>query len=99
MKAVLVSMGDNNRVVAFSRTSAEPGDCEALKLVIKATFSDVLLPGQTFFLQIKSEEWGGVFIDLLEKEIPDKSVIKAVVRKPEVCICRFFSHGYMLYYY
>ena len=92
MKAVLVSMGDNNRVVAFSWTSAEPGDCQALKLAIKATFSDVLLPGQTFSLQIKSEEWGGVLINLLEKEIP---VIKAVVRKPEVC---FFSHGYMLYY-
>jgi len=89
MKTVLVSMGDNNRVVAFGRTSdVRPVDSEALTLAIKAAFSDVLLPGQTFFLQIKSEEWGGVFVDILQQaEIPDKSMIKAVVmnvQKPEI---------------
>ena len=118
---------------SFDRTSDMPVDSEALALAIKAAFSDVLLPGQTFFLQIKSEEWGGVFVDIysnnnvvsgvtpiwrnvalsgtslssqksvpvcttvpisVKQEIPDKTMIKAVVtnvQKPEVGIC-CFSH-------
>lgn len=78
MKTVLVSMEDNNQVVAFGWTSNVPVDSEALTLAVKAAFSDVL-PGQTFFLQIKSEEWGGVFVDTFQQEIPDKSMIKAIV--------------------
>ena len=81
IKRVLVGMGDNNRVVSFQTTDSD--DITALSASIEDVFSDVLLPGQTFFLQVKSEEWSGVFLDLLEKaEIRDKSVIKAVVRKP-----------------
>ncbi len=76
-KVMLVNMGDNKRIVPFL-ASSRGDDAEALSVAIQATFSDVLLPGQTFFLQLKSEEWGGAFIDLLQGEIPDKSVIKAV---------------------
>ena len=76
-------MGDNIRVMSFP-TSTATADNEALTLAIKTTSSDVLLPGQTFFLQMK--RGGGIFVDLLEMGLPDKLVIKAVARKPEVCI-------------
>ena len=69
MKTVLTIMGDNTRVVSFP-TSAATVDNKALTLAIKTTFSDVLLPGQTFFLKMKREEWGGVFVDMLEMEVP-----------------------------
>jgi len=72
MKTVLVSVGDNTQVVSFGRSSASTADSEALAPAIQAAFNDLLLPGQTFFLQMKCEEWGGVFVDLLEKEVPDK---------------------------
>ncbi len=91
-KTVLVSIGENNRVVTFQSptaacetTPAEPvaaTDVGALQVATKAAFSDILWPGQTLFFQIKSQEWGGVFIDLLENEVPDKAVIKALVRNP-----------------
>jgi hypothetical protein len=85
-KTVLVSLGDNTRVVSFTADSSA-GDSEALTESVKSTFQDVL-PGQSFFLQIKSEDWGGVFLDLLpEDRIPDKSVIKAVLVKPATEVC------------
>ena len=38
----------------------------------------MLQPGQEFFLKVKREEWGGVFMDLQEKdELINKSVVKA----------------------
>ena len=48
MKTVLMSMGDNNRVVAFGRTSDVPVDSKAFALAMEAVFSDVL-PRQIFF--------------------------------------------------
>ena len=58
-KTVLVNMGENTRVVTFA-TSSDVDDAEALAVAIKTTFADILLPNQTFFMQIKSEEWAGV---------------------------------------
>ncbi len=49
MKTVLVSVGDNTRVVSFGRSSASTVDSEALAPAIQAAFNDLLLPGQTFF--------------------------------------------------
>ena len=73
---ILVLLGDNTRVVSF--------ECRGdMKKAICETFKDVLEPNQDFFLQIKSEEWGGVFVDLTnDQEVGDKSVVKAVVKPP-----------------
>lgn len=88
-KTVLVNMGENTRVVVFA-TSSDVNDAEALAVAIKTTFADILLPNQTFFVQIKSEEWAGVFVDLLEREIPDKSVVKAIVQAPKTEVCTVY---------
>ena len=46
-----------------------------------------------FFLQLKSEEWGGVFLDLLPNDdFPDKSVIRAVLQPTTevyILLCRY----------
>ena len=42
---------------------------------VHTTFSDIIHPVQDFFLQIKDDEWGGAFVDLLDDwEIVDKSI-------------------------
>ena len=79
-KMVLVSVGDNKRIVSFS-TPAVSADTEALTEAIRVSFKDILQPGQDFFLQLKSEEWGGVFLDLLQsQEIFDRSVVNVVMK-------------------
>ena len=72
---MLACFGDSKRVVACCSYDVETA--------VKQVFGD-LLSGREFFLQLKSEEWGGVFIDVMESEnIPDKSLLK-VTLKPEV---------------
>ena len=90
-KQVIVSMGDNKRVVSFSNTATSAvSDAKALTQAIRASFKDILQPGQEFFLQLKSEEWGGVFLDLLgSEEIANRSVVKAVL-KPVTEVSKFF---------
>ena len=36
--------------------------------------------------QIKDEEWGGEFVDLLDQQIPHRSHIKAMYQGPETSI-------------
>lgn len=76
-KTVLVCMGENKRVVHI------PADAEADALIqaIRDSFKDIVQPGQEFFLQLKSEEWGGVFLDMLgQTVIADRSVVRAVMK-------------------
>ena len=80
---MLVKIGDNRRVVSFSSTPGST-DAEALTKAIKETFRDVLIrPNQELLIQVlKSDfkEWGEVFIDVLDKEIEDKSVINVLLK-------------------
>ena len=78
-KVVLICVGETTRPVTFS-TSTTSIDAESLVKAVRITFSDILVPDQKFFLQ-KCEEWGGRFIDLVGKEdIPDRAVVRAVLR-------------------
>ena len=84
-KLVLVSIGVNVRTVSFSTpASSQPAtitEIQALNDAIRISFEDVLQPGQEFFLQLKSEDWGGEFIDLQgTQEIADRSVVRAKPR-------------------
>ena len=59
---VLVCFGDSKRVVVCC--SSQTSDVET---AVKQVFGD-LLSGREFFLQLKIEEWGGVFIDVMESK-------------------------------
>lgn len=76
-------MRENTRPVSFSTVVT---DTEPLMKAVQVTFSDVLQPGQDFFLQVKCEEWEGAFVDLVgSQEIADRSLIRAVIKPaPEV---------------
>ena len=75
-KCILVLLGNNTRVVKFTS-----GVVDVVMSEIRNAFSDVLQSGQEFFLKVKREEWGGVFVDVQENdEIVDKSVVKAEMK-------------------
>ena len=76
---MLVSMGEHKRPVKFS-TIIRITDKEALTQAVQVTFDDILQPGQEFFLQLESEDWG-TFLDLPDShEVADRSVVKAVIK-------------------
>ena len=77
-RSILVLLGKNTRVVTFPSDLESEVNVGVAMSAIRNSFSDVLQPGQEFFLKVKREEWGGVFVDLQEKdELIDKSVVKA----------------------
>ena len=43
----------------------------------RIVFQDQLAREDDVYLQIKDESWGGIFVGVLEQEIPDRSIIKA----------------------
>ena len=75
-KTVLVSLDERNRPVTFSGTK------EDLLEEIRVVFQDQLTHEDDVYLQIKDESWEGIFVDVLEQEIPDSSIIKATRIKP-----------------
>ena len=72
-KSVLVRMGAYSRVVAFQSSSD-------LAASIKAVYEDFPdISCGKLHLQIKDEAWGGEFVDLEDREVPDRSILKALV--------------------
>ena len=64
--------GVRTRVVSFI------GDKEGLLSAVLSSFKDVLHSQVTFFY-IQDDSWGeNVFVELIDLEIPDRSVIKVV---------------------
>ena len=53
------------------------GSNQQLCTAVRNAFADVLSPTDEIFLQIKDETWGGMFIDLVDQDVPDRSVLKA----------------------
>ena len=96
-KRVLVEIGSNRRPVVFKPESGR--ELVELKQAVVESFRDVLSTTdiKDLLLQIKSEEWGGEFVDVLDTDaIPDKSIIKARVTTVEVAI--HDSHGTRVYF-
>ena len=66
-----------------------------LKSAVVETFGDVLKSNQDFFIQVKNEQWGGMFIDVLDKEIVDKAIINVILKATEQVCCVYKIHQYM----
>ena len=46
-----------------------------LRESIKRLYSDIILQGEQFFLQIKDEQWDEEFVDLdVQASVPDRSI-------------------------
>ena len=84
MKSVLVCVGERKRPVTLANDSS----VNELKLAIVREYQNILPRSSSstdqsvadrLVLQIKSEDWGGIFVDLKdEDDYPDKSVLRVV---------------------
>ena len=79
MKRVLVEMGNNRKPVCFVSDSDET-NLTLVKKAIVSVFNIQLSESENILVQVKSEEWGGLWVDIEEEErIVDKSVLKAII--------------------
>ena len=61
-------------------SNSEETDLVLVQRAITSVFNIQLSGSESILVQVKSEEWGGLFIDIGEKEkIADKSVLKAII--------------------
>ena len=90
-KTVLVTVKENRRIVSFS---SEPGstDADVLSKAVKEVFGDVLKLNQDFFIQVKKEQWSGMFIDVLDEDIVDKAIVNVIVKATEQVCCVYKNH-------
>ena len=79
LKRVLVEIGNNRKPVCFVSDPAET-DLTIVKKAIVSVFNIQLSESESILVQVKSEEWGGLWVDIGEEEqIADKSVLKAII--------------------
>ncbi len=70
-KCVLVLLGE--------RRKYDGGESSLAKATM-AVYSDVLQPTDKLIFQLHDEDWGGLLVDVLDStQVPDKSVLKAIV--------------------
>ena len=79
LKRVLVEIGNNRKPVCFISDSDET-DLTLVKKAIVSVFNIQLSESESILVLVKSEEWGGLWVDIGEEErIVDKSVLKAII--------------------
>ena len=81
LKRVLVEIGNNRKPVCFVSDQAEhETDLTLVKRAIVSVFNIQLSESESILVQVKSEEWGGLWVDIGEEDqIADKSVLKAII--------------------
>ena len=53
---------------------------------VRRAFNERIGTEDRLTLQMKHEEWGGIFVDYFSESIVDKSQMKLIVEKPEVSL-------------
>ena len=83
-------LGESRRAVCFRRFETAVAERRSFVRSVASVFEDVFggdeeLP--SLLVQVKSEEWGGEFVDLKsDATIPDRSVLRVVVEKCKVSL-------------
>ena len=93
-KTVLVSFGDSRRVITVPVPPSADTTLSEHDFVLNvciAEFRDFLpedLNAYTLSLQVKDEEWGGVFVDYKQQSVIDRAVFKlqTIPRMVRVCV-------------
>ena len=84
LKRVLVGVEGINRPVAYSGTNKdlESAIVEAFRdRLCKDTWAD-----KELVVEIRDEEWNGAFVQLIDQEVADRSVLRArVIDKCKTC--------------
>lgn len=85
-KTILVSFRDRKRPVTFTSGNKETS---SLICAFKETFADVLgeeseNTSPDVLLQVKDEDWGGEYVDILGDTVQDRAVVKALLASKHV---------------
>ena len=89
MKTILVQYGSFNRLVEVDcspEKTAQASERTLLIQEIRQAFGERISSEDRITLQLKHVEWDGVFVDYFGDEIQDKSMMRLVVEKAEVCL-------------
>lgn len=91
-RQALVVFKDWKRPVQFASGRSEGNDTAAVIQAIKATFPEITKDAECR-LQVKSEEWGGEYLDLPEHApIPDRSTLKVIILEAEHSQVRLYMY-------
>ena len=80
-KSILVQFGEHRRPLSIPAN--QNVEAANLKERVRTAFMDVIAEAD-FFLQLKDDEWGGEFVDLVGQEIPDHSILRVMICQ-QVC--------------
>ena len=85
-RKALVHFGQHTRPITFELQGSAEKTHKAIMESIKVTFSDQLvdIAERTLILQIRDDDWGGTFVDLLTQDVPDRSILQVVVKHSQV---------------
>lgn len=91
-KSVLVRLEEFNRVVEFEHyPDSKETERDCLLTAVRAAFSERIDPDHRLTLQVKDDDWGGVFVDCVGDEVPDRAIMKVLLEKRKVCIYMYFA--------
>ena len=90
-KEVLVQFGERRQVIRLPEehdtSQSQPTETQVLVARIRAAFADRIKSSDTVVLQVRSEAWGGMFIDYFGEALSDKWIVQVVVEsQPKVRI-------------
>lgn len=83
-KTVVVQLGEFNRVIQFEVSTGKT-ERDVLLAAVRAAYSDRIGPEHRLTFQVKDEGWGGLFVDFFGDEVTDRSVMKVILERAEVC--------------
>ena len=87
-KKILVCFGERKRTINIPGEDIK-SDEESLRTNAYEVFRDLLSPSTPIVFQLKDEEWGGEFVDLLsDQAIEDRSIVKMIISEiKQVLFC------------
>lgn len=81
-KRVLVRFGENCKsVVPIPCENSSSTERDLLEESVAKEFRDLISENDRICLQLKDEEWDGMFVDFREDVVPDRSIFRIVVSK------------------
>ena len=87
-KTVLTKLASFNRVIHLPAAEKTANEGELLIELIRKAYTERIGCDNVVTLQLKDEQWGGVFVDFFDDVVPDRAVFKVIVEKSEVaCLC------------
>ncbi len=82
-KTVLVQLNQYSRKITLDINILNQDDeMELLQKRVRAEFKELLEDEDKLIFQAKDDDFGGLFVDFFDKNVPDNGIFKIVIQKP-----------------